>query len=116
MSVDNEGAGDEPQRPRQASGAFATSQTASGKVAAPTIEPIEMCRVATTTTTNTTVSTARAHGRQAQERADEARHRLAALESEKYRIGVARHHGQGRERSSTGRPARVSRPASQTAT
>src|SRR6185369_14483989 len=43
-------------------GDFPTSQTASGKVAAPTIEPIEICRVQTTTATKTTTSAASAHG------------------------------------------------------
>src|ERR1043166_6174375 len=41
---------------------FCTSHTASGKVAAPAIEPIEICRVHATTPTNTMTSAAIAHG------------------------------------------------------
>src|ERR1039457_813970 len=43
-------------------GARITSQTDSGRVAAPTMEPMEICRVQITTTTNIIVSAATAHG------------------------------------------------------
>src|SRR4051812_45352224 len=44
------------------SGSLVTSQTASGNVAAPTMEPIEICFVQPTTTTKIKVSAARAQG------------------------------------------------------
>src|ERR1039457_2338121 len=43
-------------------GACVTSQTDNGRVAAPTMEPMEICRVQITTTTNIILSTATAHG------------------------------------------------------
>src|SRR5438105_339416 len=43
-------------------GGCKSNQTPSGKVAAPTIEPMEIWRVQATVTTNTTATAATAHG------------------------------------------------------
>ena len=90
------------------------SQTASGNVAAATIEPMEMWRVQTTDPTNTTSTAASGSGVRQRNAPTKLATALPPLKFQEHRVGVARHHGQRGgahpQRAVVRKPSRRSRP------
>src|ERR1035438_2535576 len=73
------------------------SHTASGKVAAPTIDPIEMCLVHATTTVNTTSTAPSATGVRQRKAPTKLATALPPLKLQNPGVGAPPHHSQARQ-------------------